>query len=118
MMRIVARHADAWNGAWAGSPQDPVLTARMAELDQACREVGRDPASLERTAGVSVRYPEATLPGPTGDRARDLMGDSAVVAAGLRAFAEAGYSHLMIWLEPMSETALDRLAEAVALLRG
>lgn len=118
MMRIVARHADAWNGAWVGSPGDPVLVSRMAELDQACREVGRDPHGLARTAGVSVRYADATLPGPTGDRARDLMGDAAAIAAGLRAFAEAGYSHLMIWLEPMNEAALDRLAEAVALLRA
>jgi alkanesulfonate monooxygenase SsuD/methylene tetrahydromethanopterin reductase-like flavin-dependent oxidoreductase (luciferase family) len=73
MTRIAARFADAWNGAWVGRPDDPVLVARMGELDRACEEMGRDPASIERTAGVSVRYPDAVLPGPTGDRARDLI---------------------------------------------
>jgi hypothetical protein len=46
------------------------------------------------------------------------MGDPGRIAAGLRAFAEAGFGHVMIWLEPMTEGSLERLAEAVALLRG
>lgn len=118
MMRIVARHADAWNGAWVSRPDDPVLAARAAELDRACAEVGRDPASIDRTAGVSIRFPDADLPGPTGDRARDLMGDPAAIAAGLRAFADAGYVHAMAWLEPMTARSLDELAEALAILRA
>jgi alkanesulfonate monooxygenase SsuD/methylene tetrahydromethanopterin reductase-like flavin-dependent oxidoreductase (luciferase family) len=118
MARIAATYADIWNGAWVASPRDEVLTARMAELDRACGEVGRDPASIARTAGVSVRYEDAELPGPTGDRAKDIMGDPDAVAAGLDAFAEAGFAHVMVWLEPMSERSIDRLAEAVGRLRG
>jgi alkanesulfonate monooxygenase SsuD/methylene tetrahydromethanopterin reductase-like flavin-dependent oxidoreductase (luciferase family) len=118
VMRIVARHADSWNGAWVARPDDPLLVARMAELDQACSEVGRDPASVLRTAGVSVRYPDADLPGPTGNREKDLMGDPAEIAAGLAAFAEAGYAHAMIWLEPMTERSVKRLAEALDILRA
>jgi alkanesulfonate monooxygenase SsuD/methylene tetrahydromethanopterin reductase-like flavin-dependent oxidoreductase (luciferase family) len=116
MMRIVARWADAWNGAWAGRPDDPVLAGRNAELDRACEAIGRDPATLERTAGVSVRFPDADLPGPTGNRDKDLMGDAHAIAAGLSAFADAGYGHLMIWPEPMTLASVERIGEALRLL--
>jgi hypothetical protein len=69
-----------------------------------------------RTAGVSVRFPDADTPGPTGDREKDLMGDAAGIAAGLAAFGEAGYRHVMLWPEPMSVASLERIGEAVALL--
>ena len=118
MMRIVARWADAWNGAWVARPDDRVLASRNSELDRACETVGRDPASLERTAGVSIRFPDADLPGPTGRRDRDLMGDAAQIAAGLAAFADAGYGHVMIWPEPMTITSVDRIGEALRLLRS
>jgi alkanesulfonate monooxygenase SsuD/methylene tetrahydromethanopterin reductase-like flavin-dependent oxidoreductase (luciferase family) len=116
MMRIVARWADAWNGAWVARPDDPALAGRNAELDQACDEVGRDRAAVARTAGVSVRFPDADLPGPTGNREKDLMGDAAAIAAGLQAFADAGYVHAMIWPEPMTVASVERIGEALALL--
>jgi alkanesulfonate monooxygenase SsuD/methylene tetrahydromethanopterin reductase-like flavin-dependent oxidoreductase (luciferase family) len=121
MMDILARHADTANVAWVGRPTDPVLVERMAALDAACGRVGRDPASLERTVGVSVRYPNATTPGPSPDPSKNLDGslDSPqAVADGLRAFADAGYPEVMIWLEPMDIGALERLAASVALIRG
>jgi len=117
MMRIVARWADAWNGAWVARPDDAVLSARNAELTQACEEVGRDPRAVERTVGVSIRFPDADLPGPTGNREKDLMGDAAALAAGLHAFAEAGYGHAMIWPEPMTIASVERIGEAVRILR-
>ena len=120
MMGMVARFADAANVAWMGRPTDPVLVERMAALDRACEAIGRDPATLERTVGVSVRYPDATVDGPSPDRSKNLDGalDSAQpVADGLRAFADAGYPEVMVWLEPMNIAALDRLAESVGLIR-
>ena len=120
MVGMVARLADAANVAWMGRPSDPVLVERMAALDRACEAIGRDPATLERTVGVSVRYPDALSDGPSPDRSKNLDGelDSAQpVADGLRAFADAGYPELMVWLEPMDIGALERLAESVALIR-
>ncbi len=75
------------------------------------------PAEIELTAGVSVRYPDADEPSPTRGRG-DISGAPAVVAESLAAFAEGGYSHLMVWLGPMDQHGLDRLAESVALLRA
>jgi len=120
MLGMVAKLADASNIAWMGRPSDPVLVERMAALDTACAAIGRDPATLERTVGVSVRYPDAVVDGPSPDRAKNLDGalDSAQpVADGLRAFADAGYPEVMVWLEPMNLAALERLAESVALIR-
>ena len=40
------------------------------------------------------------------------------MAEQLHAFAEAGYSEVMAWLTPMNERSLERLAEAVDILRS
>ncbi len=57
MLRLVARYADAWNTAWHTQPEQ--VAAAWSELLAACAEVGRDPATLELTAGVPLRI---TLP--------------------------------------------------------
>ena len=115
MMRAVARHADLWNGAWYATQQDPVLVQRMAELDAACEAIGRDPAAVRRTVGVSVWYPEA---GPAEGPREWLTGSAQEIADGLAAFADAGYDHAIVWLEPMNEDALGRLADSLAMVRG
>ncbi|MDW8255119.1 MAG: LLM class flavin-dependent oxidoreductase [Chloroflexota bacterium] len=46
--RVVAKHADQWNTA--GSVEE--IRRLNAVLDERCREIGRDPATLERTAIV------------------------------------------------------------------
>ena len=117
MLRMVARHADAANIAWVGRADDPTLLERMAALDAACEETGRDPATLLRTVGVSVRYPDAVEAGPTPDPTKHLTGSTAEIAAGLRAFADSGFAHLQVWLQPMDTSALERLAESWAIAR-
>jgi alkanesulfonate monooxygenase SsuD/methylene tetrahydromethanopterin reductase-like flavin-dependent oxidoreductase (luciferase family) len=121
MVGIVARHADATNTAWVARPDDAVLVERMAGLDAACEALARDPASLERTVGVSVRYPDATAPGASPDPSKRIEGDPdapAVVADALRAFVDAGYPEIMVWLEPMDVGALEHLAASLELLRS
>ena len=88
MNRIVARYADAWNAAWYADPADPSLLERRAALAQACEEVGRDPAEIALTAGVSVRHADADEPSPTRGRGA-LSGDPAAIAARLAALAMA-----------------------------
>ena len=50
-LRIVAEHADIWHGF--GSPA--TIAHKHAVLDEWCARVGRDPAEIERSAGVSAR---------------------------------------------------------------
>jgi F420-dependent oxidoreductase-like protein len=45
MLRIVARHADAWNSH--GTLEE--LRSRNAILDEACAEIGRDPGEIRRS---------------------------------------------------------------------
>ncbi|MFL5670154.1 MAG: LLM class flavin-dependent oxidoreductase [Chloroflexota bacterium] len=54
MLRIAARYADQWDSfaAMPGTATDGVeaeLAERIARLDAACREIGRDPAEIRRS---------------------------------------------------------------------
>jgi alkanesulfonate monooxygenase SsuD/methylene tetrahydromethanopterin reductase-like flavin-dependent oxidoreductase (luciferase family) len=117
MARIAATHADIWNGAWVGRPDDPMLVERIDALRRACDEVGRDPDEIALTAGVSVSYPDTVVPSPTRGRG-DNEGRPADVAERLADFADAGFSEVMAWLGPMNERGLDRLAEAAQIFRA
>jgi probable F420-dependent oxidoreductase len=108
MLRLVARHADAWNTAWHAEPASvrPALEAIRA----ACEREGRDPATLEVTAAVSVAYPELGQRAWTGTF---LSGPAQRIAAALHGYAELGISHVIVELAPFSPAALDRFTEAV-----
>ena len=87
MFELTARHADAWNMAWFGLPDERLATGRR-ELAEACERVGRDPSTLTITVGLEVRYPdlgagEAAVPG------RAMEGGPEVIAEGLAAHAVA-----------------------------
>ena len=133
MLELTARHADAWNIAWFGAPDERWRGAR-ANLEAACAAVGRDPATLERTVGVNVIYPDLVeAAAATGDVATDdadgagpadattadekrvepaLRGD-AEIAAGLAAYAAEGTGHVIAALEPTTPEAVARLADTV-----
>ena len=113
MLELTARHADAWNLAWFGMPDERLAGVR-SELAAACERVGRDPATLAITVGVTVRYSApktaATRPG--------LAGTPDEIAAGLRAHAAAGTDHLIASLEPCTTDTVAAFAEAVSRLRA
>ena len=50
-LKIVATHADIWHGF--GGPD--TIKHKHAVLDEWCTKVGRDPAEIERSAGVSPK---------------------------------------------------------------
>ena len=82
MLELTARHADAWNLAWFGFPDERLARIR-GELMEACDRVGRDPATLAITVGITVRYEGA----PARRQGPALTGSPADVAAGLAAHA-------------------------------
>ena len=117
MLELTARHADAWNMAWFGAPDERLARLRR-ELREACVRVGRDPASLTDTVGVTVRYGKAGLDAAAAGNPRPgLTGTPEVVAAGLRAHAEDGTDHLIASLEPTTPETLAEFVAAVALAR-
>ncbi len=113
MLELTARHADAWNLAWFGLPDERLARVR-GELAEACLRVGRDPTSLAITVGVNVRYPELAT---AGDDGLALSGDADAIAAGLAAHAEAGADHVIAALDPSTPDALARFLDAVKLYR-
>ena len=116
MLGLTARHADAWNLAWFGLPDERLAKAR-GDLREACERVGRDPATLTDTVGVIVAYPSQMWPGfePTTPA---LSGTPSEIAAGLAAHAAEGADHAIVVLEPCTPATLAEFAEAVALYRS
>lgn len=111
MLGLTARHADAWNTAWHGLPDDQMAAGRAA-LGEACERIGRDPATIEVTAGVTVRY------GDGADAAAALTGTPDDIARGLQAHADAGVGHVVAAVEPMTSATLSEFTKAVDLYRS
>ncbi len=117
MLELTARHADAWNLAWFGMP-DERLAGLRRELAEACESVGRDQSTLAITVGIVVRYPDAAGASTEPPTSPGLTGTPSEIAAGLKAHAEAGADHLITVLEPCTPETVGLFAEAVAAYRA
>ena len=118
MLRITMPHADAWNAWYHWFGNRPEGMAEQRELvDAACRDVGRDPAAIERTAAVYMQ-----LPGATGardfdrDTAPALVGSPGEIAATLRALAEEGIGHVQLVIDPVTTPGVEALAPVLEAL--
>ena len=121
MLRITIPHVDAWNAEWTGSAA--AIPSLRPVVDAACREVGRDPATLERTAGVVVDLPRRrALPG--GNVFADIRvgmgppmsGSPDELASQLRAYADEGITHLQVWIAPLTLSGIEAFARVLELL--
>jgi alkanesulfonate monooxygenase SsuD/methylene tetrahydromethanopterin reductase-like flavin-dependent oxidoreductase (luciferase family) len=109
MLRLTARHADAWNTVWHKDAAEVV--PRLAAVDAACAEVGRDPATLVRTAGGNV-----ALEGTTGRRPDPITGGTDEIAAAIRGFRDLGLAHFVVGLDPCTPESIARFAPVIAAL--
>jgi probable F420-dependent oxidoreductase len=118
MLRATMAHADSWN-VWFSDIRnrpDGVPPLRDA-VDEACREVGRDPAEVERTVALQVR-----LPGGRGRVQGDaiqglvepISGSAAEMAEALRAFAREGIAHVQLVVDPITTDSIRALAPVLA----
>ena len=112
LLRLVARHADAWNTAWFGQPDDRLRT-RLAALDEALEAEGRDPSTLRKTVGLAIIDPDHA---PGDDNA--FSGSAEELSELLGRFDELGFADAIAVLEPMTAGSLDRVAAAVELQDG
>ena len=115
MLRLTARYADLWNIDWRNRPEQ--IAPYRAAVDAACAEVGRDPSTLGRTAGLVVDlqdYPARDVPSSP-----PLAGSPEEIAEGLRAHAREGIAHAMLWLNAADEAGVEAVAPVLeALDRG
>jgi alkanesulfonate monooxygenase SsuD/methylene tetrahydromethanopterin reductase-like flavin-dependent oxidoreductase (luciferase family) len=119
MLRLTAQYADQWNSAWFGRPT--VFRQRHADLLAACAEVGRDPATLEITAGVTIVYPEmeqGDLPEAFSDPDTALRGTPDDIAAALQEYAGLGVAHVICAPTPNTAESINALAKALRVYRG
>ncbi len=125
VLRIALPHVQAWNSDWTHRPAE--LAPLRERVDAACADVGRDPATVERTAGVFLDLPirdpavdgrASTLAAAASDRAapRPMSGPHAEVAAFLRGYADAGIDHVMLWIDPSDLAGLDWFAGVLEIL--
>ncbi len=112
MLRLTARYPDAWNvfPSRTGNRVE-VVPALQERVDAACREVGRDPATLERTAAVFIDLPGATA--PPNLAAPPLTGTPEEIAEALHAYWQVGISHIQVVLEPCAVAGIEALAPAL-----
>jgi alkanesulfonate monooxygenase SsuD/methylene tetrahydromethanopterin reductase-like flavin-dependent oxidoreductase (luciferase family) len=121
MLRIAMPWADAWNVWYDDIDNSPARVPEYRErVDRACREVGRDPAAVERTAAVLVRLCGGVGRDDAGSRRgiAPLAGTSEEIAAGLLAFAREGISHVQLVLDPITEASIAELAPVLEHLEG
>jgi alkanesulfonate monooxygenase SsuD/methylene tetrahydromethanopterin reductase-like flavin-dependent oxidoreductase (luciferase family) len=98
MLRLAARWADVFN--LQGLLTDPALVAEpLARLDEACREAGRDPATLRRTGYCLVSFAGADAD-MGGYRAAAIAGTPEAMARRLHALHAAGVQHLVCIIDP------------------
>ncbi len=115
MLRLAARFGSGWNwwasggGAGAVSGLSPLIT----ELDAACDEVERDPATLERTLDLyTVVAPGEESPAADGV----ISGSAQQIAEELLAFETLGIEEVRCDVHPQTTEAIEAMADVVQLV--
>jgi probable F420-dependent oxidoreductase len=112
MVQSVARYADAWNTAW--HTDTAIVRERYEPLAQACKNVGRDPATIEITVGTEVRL--QPLKG-NGSPDNAISGTPEEIAGRLKDFASVGNSHLIVALDAATPTSIEQFGHIAELAR-
>jgi alkanesulfonate monooxygenase SsuD/methylene tetrahydromethanopterin reductase-like flavin-dependent oxidoreductase (luciferase family) len=117
MRRIVAQYADVWNG-WLGytDASAEAASAQVDQIAQACRDHGRDPASLVLTTAVRVNVPGSGYVPAPGER--PLSGSPAEMAEVLRGHAALGISQVQLALTMGGREGVRAFAPVIRELRG
>jgi alkanesulfonate monooxygenase SsuD/methylene tetrahydromethanopterin reductase-like flavin-dependent oxidoreductase (luciferase family) len=109
MLRLTARYADAWNTVWHNDPEQ--TTEPLRALSEACAEIGRDPATIVRTAGGNIAQP-----GYTGARGNPIEGSDEQIAERLAGFRDLDFGHFVAGLDPCTPTSIARFAGVIEVL--
>lgn len=115
MLRLTADHADCWNTAWFGMP-DERLAQRLADMRAACAEAGRDPASLEVTVGIVAKADAGEEAGRPGAQPA-LLAEVDAIADALRAYEALGVGHVQLDVQPATAATFDVVLAGIARFR-
>jgi len=111
MLRLAAQHADIWS--WYVEERSDLgeFGPRLAALEAACLEVGRDPATIGKSAGIVVE--PTAITGAADVLAAPVRGSAEEIADGLRRFRTGGFTHVEVLLWPRTLAALEAMAPAL-----
>jgi len=120
VLRATLPHVDMWNAwhAWFGNTPEGLATL-LAKLDEACLEIGRDPAAVSRTVAIMIQAPGGTgrLYGDSEHEGSNaITGTPADVAEALLGFAATGIAHAQLVLDPITTQSIEWLGETLAIL--
>jgi probable F420-dependent oxidoreductase len=116
MIKLTARYADLWNIGYMGQPE--TMAGPLATIEAACREVGRDPATMGVTALIGLWFSDLQQEKPAFVDDKHLEGTPEELAAAMHGYAELGVRHIMFQYAPYTDEARRRLSEALRLYRA
>jgi len=114
MLRLAALHADIWSWYVEERSDLEEFGPRLAALEAACLEVGRDPTTIGKSAGILVESTSVT--GASDILGTPLRGSAEEIADGLRSFRSGGFTQVEVLLWPRTLPALDAMAPVLDLL--
>jgi probable F420-dependent oxidoreductase len=117
MLSIALPHVDAWNTWYEGYGNTPDGYAAMhVRVSEACDRAGRDPDEVLRSVCTLVvldrQAGERTVP----EGVHPFAGSTDHVADHLRALADAGADEVIVVADPITETSIRTLGEALIVL--
>ncbi len=128
MLRLVARYADCWNW-WIYDYRSAMesLQPLIEELERACDEVGRDPATLQRSLDFytvaplkSVGDNKSALTESTeevdGMQPTVLTGTAEEIAGKLLDFAALGFDEIRCDVHPKTTEGIEAMKQVVELV--
>ena len=119
MLEITLPHVEQWNVWYRQSGNTAAgLEPILREVDDVCRKVGRDPATLEKTSAVLVGMPggagRLTKYDVEGAGPAPLEGSPAAIADGLRAYAALGLAEVQLVVDPITQGSIEALGAVLA----
>jgi len=118
ILEITLPHFEQWNVGNRQSNNSPAgLAPILRDVDEACRAVGRDPGTLEKTSAVLVRMAGGggRIMGDTSSAAiPPLEGTTAEIAAGLREYAALGLAEVQLVVDPITIDSILALGPVLA----
>ena len=106
VLRLTAKHADAWNTAWFGFPNDR-FAQRRADLVRRVRGRGTRPRDARDHRRAHARRPGPVRP---PGAAEALPPDVDEVARAFDAWRDLGIGHVQVDLRPVEERTIEHPA--------
>ncbi len=118
MLRLAATYADLLNAEGPMRRPEDIIPLH-ASADAACVEIGRNPATLGRSASIVINLPIAQTQSRQRSPAQGEQPGATSpgeIAEMLRGYAREGLEHVQLWLTPNSLAGLEWFAAVLDLL--